>query len=120
VLVAKATGIQVSRLVIENDNLAGVELADGGVVPRTAVFVRPGNLPHVDGLLAGLGCELDEADFRFGCCPHGGADFEGKGSAAPVRKSRTGELPIYSLGCGGLVVLVGLTLMTSLPRARPA
>jgi thioredoxin reductase len=34
-------------------------MADGRVVPRTAVFVRPGNVPHRDGLLAGLGCELD-------------------------------------------------------------
>ena len=28
------------------------------MVARTAVFVRPGNLPHDDGLLTGLGCEL--------------------------------------------------------------
>jgi hypothetical protein len=42
----------------EADRLTGVELADGQVVARTAVFVRPGNLSHDDGLLAGLGCEL--------------------------------------------------------------
>ncbi len=38
-------------------------MADGQVVARAAVFVRPGNVPHADGLLAGLGCELDEAGF---------------------------------------------------------
>ena len=54
---------EVSRLLVESDELAGVELADGRVVARTAVFVRPGNLPHADGLLSGLGCELDEAGF---------------------------------------------------------
>ena len=54
---------EVARLVVEDDRLTGVELADGRVVARTAVFVRPGNLPHDDGLLAGLGCELNEAGF---------------------------------------------------------
>jgi thioredoxin reductase len=44
--------------VVEADRLTGVELTDGQVVARTAVFVRPGNLPHDDGLLAVLGCEL--------------------------------------------------------------
>ena len=53
----------VARLVIEHDRLIGVEMADGRIVARTAVFVRPGNVPHADGLLAGLGCELDEAGF---------------------------------------------------------
>ncbi len=49
---------KVARLVVEDDRLTGVELADGRVVARTAVFVRPGNHPNDDGLLAGLGCEL--------------------------------------------------------------
>ena len=54
---------EVARLVVEDDRLTGVELTDGRVVARTAVFVRPGNLPHDDGLLAGLGCERNEAGF---------------------------------------------------------
>ena len=33
---------EVTRLVVENDGLTGVELADGRVVVRTAVFIRPG------------------------------------------------------------------------------
>jgi Pyridine nucleotide-disulphide oxidoreductase len=33
------------------------------VVARAAVFVRPGNRPHDDGVLAGLGCERNEAGF---------------------------------------------------------
>ena len=41
----------------------GVELVDGRVVARAAVFVRPGIRPHPDGLLAGLGCEFDDAGF---------------------------------------------------------
>ena len=53
---------EVARLVVQDDRLTGVALTDGRVVARTAVFVRPGNLPH-DGLLAGLSCERDEAGF---------------------------------------------------------
>ena len=64
----RARGVRVvdgeaARLVVEDDRLRGVELADGQVIERTAVFVRPGNTPHDDGLLAGLGCELDGAGF---------------------------------------------------------
>ena len=54
---------QVARLVVQDDRLTGVELADGQVIERTAVFIRPGNTPCDDGLLAGLGCELTGAGF---------------------------------------------------------
>jgi len=53
----------VARLVVEADRLTGVELADGRVIARAAVFIRPGNLPHADGLLTGVGCEVDAAGF---------------------------------------------------------
>jgi thioredoxin reductase len=49
----------VARLVVGNDQLQGVELDDGTVVPRTAVFVRPRFVPNAD-LLTGLGCAADE------------------------------------------------------------
>jgi thioredoxin reductase len=51
----------VERLVIEADRLAGVKLTDGRTIARAAIFVRPRNMPHADGLAAGLRCELDEA-----------------------------------------------------------
>jgi thioredoxin reductase len=54
---------EVTRLVVKEDKLTGVELADGQVVPRAAVFIRPGNQPNDDGLLARLGCRLDDAGF---------------------------------------------------------
>jgi thioredoxin reductase len=54
---------EVTRLIIDADRLTGVELADGRVVGRTAVFVRPGNVPHADGLLLSLKCEVDERGF---------------------------------------------------------
>ncbi|MCU1380661.1 MAG: dependent oxidoreductase [Acidimicrobiales bacterium] len=64
----EARGVQVvegevGRLVVEADRLTGVELVDGRVIERNAVFVRPGNVPHADGLLSGLGCDLNETGF---------------------------------------------------------
>jgi thioredoxin reductase len=44
--------------VIEDDELQGLELDDGSVVARRAVFVRPRFVPHSD-LLVALGCATD-------------------------------------------------------------
>jgi thioredoxin reductase (NADPH) len=49
---------KVVGLVIEDDQLRGVRMADGTVVSRTALFVPPNFVP-IDELLAGLGCERD-------------------------------------------------------------
>jgi thioredoxin reductase len=54
---------EVARIVVEDDRLTGVELVDGRIVERAAVFVRPGIHPHPDGLLAGLGCRFDDTGF---------------------------------------------------------
>jgi thioredoxin reductase len=59
----RVVGGEVERLVVEADRLRGVALVDGRVVPRSAVFIRPVNVPHDDGLLAGLGCDVDQAGF---------------------------------------------------------
>ncbi|MFE7396543.1 NAD(P)/FAD-dependent oxidoreductase [Streptomyces sp. NPDC057557] len=48
----------VKRLVTEGDRLRGVELAEGRVFPRCAVFLFPRMVPH-DTLLTGRGCERD-------------------------------------------------------------
>ena len=61
-LVARAIGVvdgPVARLVVEDDRLHGVELEDGRVVLRDAVFVRPAFTPNSD-LLTGLGCATHE------------------------------------------------------------
>jgi thioredoxin reductase len=54
---------EVARLVVVDDALVGVELADGSVVPRSAVFVRPRNVPHRDGLLEQLGVDVTAEGF---------------------------------------------------------
>lgn len=93
----------VSCLVIDNDRLTGVELVDGQLIERSAVFIRPANTPHPDGLLAGLGCEVDPAGFvtgrqdridhgrrRAGSCPTLGA--RGSPRCRPTRhRSRVGS-----------------------------
>jgi thioredoxin reductase len=55
----------ITRLEVDADadRLNGVALADGRVIARTAVFVRPGIVPHADGLLSALGCDVDHAGF---------------------------------------------------------
>ncbi len=50
----------VTRLVVEDDALRGVEVDGGAVFERSAVFVRPRFVPNND-LLVGLGCETDDA-----------------------------------------------------------
>jgi thioredoxin reductase len=67
----------VERLVVDGDRLAGVELVGGRIVPRTAVFIRPVNVPVDAGLAAGLGCELDGAGFPI-------VDATGRTSASGV------------------------------------
>jgi thioredoxin reductase len=61
-LVARAIGIvegTVARVLVDDDDrLRGVELDDGRVVPRRALFVPPRFVPHND-LLLELGCRLD-------------------------------------------------------------
>lgn len=48
----------VERVLVEDDRLSGVRLADGRVVPREAVFVFPHMAPR-DAPLFGLACERD-------------------------------------------------------------
>ncbi|MFK0294541.1 NAD(P)/FAD-dependent oxidoreductase [Streptomyces sp. NPDC090442] len=49
----------VKRLVVEDDRLRGVELAEGRVVPRAAVYAVPRMVPR-DALLTELGCARKE------------------------------------------------------------
>jgi thioredoxin reductase len=49
---------RVERLVVADDRLRAVELADGRTVTRDALFIRPALRAHADGPAAALGCEL--------------------------------------------------------------
>ncbi len=61
-LLAREIGVvdgTVKRLVVDNDRLHGIELDDGRVIRRAAVFVRPRFVPNTH-LLVGLGCAADD------------------------------------------------------------
>ena len=60
-LVARAIGVvegSIEQLVIDDDHLRGVQMDDGCVVPRDALFVPPRFVPN-NHLLVGLGCNVD-------------------------------------------------------------
>jgi len=62
-LTARAIGIvegRVQRVVAQDGHLSGVEMSDGKLVPRGALFVPPRFVPN-NGLLNGLACETDDA-----------------------------------------------------------
>jgi len=61
-LAARSIGIvegTVKQVLADDDRLSGIEMVDGRVIPRQAVFVPPRFVPNND-LLLGLGCDLDE------------------------------------------------------------
>ena len=58
----EVVGGAVERLVVDDDRLRAVQLADGRAVARAALFIRPAVRAHADGLAAALGCEPAVAD----------------------------------------------------------
>jgi len=48
----------VERLIVADDRLRGAQLADGRIVPRAALFIRPALRAHRDGLGEALGCDV--------------------------------------------------------------
>ncbi|MFL6114042.1 MAG: NAD(P)/FAD-dependent oxidoreductase [Catenulispora sp.] len=49
----------VRRLVVDDDRLSGVQLEDGRIIRRAAVFVRPRFVPN-NNLLSALSCAVDD------------------------------------------------------------
>jgi len=61
-LIARGVGIvdgSVTRLVVDDDLLRGIELDNRTIIGRTAVFIRPRLIPNTD-LLAEMGCAIDD------------------------------------------------------------
>lgn len=68
---------QVQRLVVEGDRLTGVALANGRIVGRRALFIRPNLRSRAGGLLEQIGCGVDD----LGCVE---VDSSGETSVAGV------------------------------------
>jgi thioredoxin reductase len=105
-LVARAIGIvegTVERLVIDDDHLRGVRMADGSVVPRDALFVPPRFVPRSD-VLAGLGCGTD-ADGWVTVDGTGRTDIAGVWAAGNVVDPRAQVITAAGAGSASAIAI---------------
>jgi thioredoxin reductase len=105
-LVARAVGIvegDVIGLLVEDDRLAGVELADGQTVRRDALFVPPVFTPN-HHLLVGLGCDLDERGWLV-TGPNGRTSVPGVRVAGNVADPRAQVITAAGEGSAAAIAL---------------
>ncbi|WP_431043432.1 NAD(P)/FAD-dependent oxidoreductase [Streptomyces sp. P1-3] len=93
----------VERLVVDGDRLRGVELAGGGVVRRTAVFVSPRFVPH-DDLLTGLGCAKDDTGW-VATDPAGRTSVPGVWAVGNVADPRAQVVTAAGLGSAAAIAI---------------
>ncbi|MBJ7356091.1 NAD(P)/FAD-dependent oxidoreductase [Nocardioides sp.] len=93
----------VRRLVVEDDELRGVELDDGSVVARRAVFVRPRFVPHSD-LLVGLGCATGDDGWPV-VDPTGATTVPGVWAAGNVANPRAQVITAAGEGSAAAIAL---------------
>ncbi|WP_308315447.1 NAD(P)/FAD-dependent oxidoreductase [Streptomyces sp. ISL-100] len=86
----------IKRLVVGDDRLRGVELADGRVVPRSAAFVLPRMVPR-DALLTALGCERDDNGWVT-TDPSGRTSVSGVWAAGNVADPRAAVVTAAGMG----------------------
>lgn len=109
---------EVAGLVVEDDRLSGVRLADGSVHARSAVYVAPRFVPRT-GLLERLGAEMQET--AFGTAPvvdeTGRTTVPGVWAAGNVRL--TSQQVIHAAGDGYLAAatISGELIMEDIDRA---
>jgi thioredoxin reductase len=105
-LVARAIGVvegTIEQLVVDDDRLRGVQLADGCVVPLDALFVPPRFRPH-SSLLVGLGCEVD-ADGWVATDPTGRTSVRGVWAAGNVVDPRAQVITAAGAGSAAAIAL---------------
>ncbi len=107
---------EVAQLVVEDDRLVGVELSDGRMVARTAVFIRPGNAPRDDGLLDGLGCEVDDDGFVT-VDPTGRTSVDGVWAAGNVVDPRAQVITAAGAGSAAAIAINADLVEDDLKRA---
>jgi thioredoxin reductase len=109
----------VTRLVVNADQLTGVELDDGSVVDRTAVFVRPGNVPRADGLLQALGCNINGAGFAT-VDATGGTSAPGVWAAGNVVDPRAQVITAAGAGSAAAIAINADLVLDELETALAA
>jgi thioredoxin reductase len=108
----------VTRLVVHDDAVRGVELTGGQVVPRSAVFVGPRFVPR-DELLVGMGCETDETGW-VRTDPSGRTSVEGVWAAGNVVDPRAQVITAAGTGSVAAIALNTDLLHEDLARAVAA
>jgi thioredoxin reductase len=94
----------VARFSVVRDRLQAVELEDGRVVPRSAVFARPALRPRDDRLIGSLGCEVDEGGF-VGVDPTGRTSVPGIWAAGNVCNPRAQVVTAAGEGSAAAITL---------------
>lgn len=107
-LVARAIGIvegAVMRVVVDDDHVRGIEVEDGRVIPRSAVFVRPRLVPN-DDLLVALGCVTDDSGVVV-TDPTGRTTVPGVWAAGNVTNLRAQVITAAGEGSSAAIALNG-------------
>jgi thioredoxin reductase len=95
----------VKRVVIDDDRLVGLEVHDGRVITRVALFVPPRFIPNND-LLVGLGCDLDE-DGWVSTGPNGVTRVPGVWVAGNVSNPRAQVITAAGEGSAAAIAING-------------
>jgi thioredoxin reductase len=109
---------EVTGLVVHDDTLRGVELADGRVVPREALFVSPRFVPR-DELLTGLGCATGD-DGRVLTDPTGRTSIPGLWAAGNVVDPRAQVVTAAGMGSAAAIALNADLVQDDVQRAVAA
>jgi thioredoxin reductase len=107
-LQARAIGVvegTIDQLVIDDDQLVGVQLRDGCVVPRDALFVPPRFVANHD-LLTGLGCRIDDNGWVT-TDPAGQTSVPGVWAAGNVVDPRAQVITAAGAGSAAAIALNG-------------
>ena len=105
-LAARDIGVveaRVDHVVVEDDHLRGLALADGRVVPRDVMFVPPRFVPNNDVLVA-LGCDLDETGWIVTDAT-GQTSVDGVWAAGNVRNPRAQVITAAGEGSAAAIAI---------------
>jgi thioredoxin reductase len=105
-LVARAIGVvegDVDHVVVEDDQLVAVTMADGHSVPRRALFVPPRFVPQ-HSLLADLGCDLDGQGW-VSTGPNGTTSIPGVWAAGNVTNPRAQVITAAGEGSAAAIAI---------------
>jgi thioredoxin reductase len=105
-LLARGIGViegTIDRLVIDDDHLRGLQMRDGCVIPRDALFVPPRFVPN-SRLLVGVGCDVD-ADGWVTADPTGATSVAGVWAAGNVIDPRAQVITAASAGSAAAIAL---------------